>query len=69
MKTFISILAFIVSWAFITFGSAICIALVFNLDYTSVVTFPVFVVVSLLFVTVAAGNIASEVYDKLEEEL
>ena len=66
MKTFVSVLVFIASWSIITFGSAFCISLVFNLTYSSVIYFPVFIVASLLGTTVVAGNIASEVYDSLE---
>ena len=68
MKTFVSIIVFILSWMTITFFAAFAISLVFNLSYTSVIYFPVFIVVSLLGTTVVAGNIASEVYDHLEKK-
>lgn len=67
MKTFVSIIAFIISWTMITFFAAFAISLVFNLSYTSVIYFPVFIVVSLLGTTIIAGNIANEVYDHLAE--
>ena len=68
MKTLVSIIAFIVSWTMITFVSAFAISLVFNQNYMDVVTFPVFIVISLLVITTIAGSVASEVYDHLEKE-
>jgi hypothetical protein len=68
MKTFVSILAFIISWMMITFVSAFAITLVFNQNYMDVVTFPVFVVISILGFTIIAANVASEVYDHLESQ-
>jgi hypothetical protein len=63
MKVIISILAFVASWTVITFTTAFAISLVFNLDYTSVVYFPVFVATSLLLFTTAAVMVADEVYN------
>jgi hypothetical protein len=68
MKTLVSILAFVISWTMITFTTAFAITLVFNQNYMDVVTFPLFVVASLLGFTIIAGNVASEVYDHLEKQ-
>jgi hypothetical protein len=69
MKTLTAIAAFIASWAVVNFFIAFAITLVFNANYTDVVTSGPFVtLISILASPIMAGYTADEVYTSLKND-
>lgn len=67
MKTILSVLSFIVSWTVINFTMAFAISLVFNQNYSEVVSCGAFVVfVSILASPIISGYVAEEIYKSYE---